>query len=190
MMRLAIKPVLTGLVVLVALLIAAIPPAILADDQARVLGIVLVTLVLWATGIVPGYLASLIFFSVLLIFGLAGPELVFIGFESAAIWLIVSGFVTITGLFSTTPGVPAVLTPMAGDLAAQSGLSLHAVLMSQVVGFSTVIFPYQVGPLVVAMQLSGERLGHLLKITIPLALVTLVLLLPLDFLWWKLLALL
>lgn len=463
MMRLAVKPVLTGLTILAALLIAVMPPAILSGDQARVLGIVLVTLVLWATGIVPGYLASLIFFSVLLIFGMAGPELVFIGFESTAIWLIVSGFVigaaisvsglgdrlarglaplltgsyprlisglmavsvllsfvmpssvgravvmvpvgmaladqmgfrrgsrgrigiaavlalgtnmpgfsilpsnipnmvlsgaaetihgasfgytdylllhfpvlgllkaaimvllvlwvfpdrpaqplptheatqngisvspgtrlrvaaillatlalwmtdslhgvnaawiglaasvllllprigvvtpqsfkasvdfgmllfvagalalgalvnssglgallgqglftilplapgadalnfasltlmsTITGLFTTVPGVPAVLTPLAADLAAQSGLSLHAVLMSQVVGFSTVIFPYQVAPLVVAMQLSGERLGHLLKITIPLALITLVLLLPLDYLWWKLLGVL
>ena len=463
MIRLAVKPFLTAVIVLVALVIAALPPAMLEAEQAQILGIVLVTLVLWATGIVPGYLASLIFFAVLLIFGLAGPELVFIGFESAAIWLIVSGFVigaaisvsglgdklarglgplltgsyprliaglmavsvllsflmpssvgravvmvpvgmaladqmgfrrgsrgrigiasvvalgtnmpgfsilpsnipnmvlsgaaetihnasfgymdylllhfpvlgllkaavivllvlwvfpdtparplpvheaaangkpvspgarlrvavillatlglwmtdslhgvnaawiglaaavllllprigvvtpqgfkssvdfgmllfvsgalalgalvnssglgallgqglvailplapgaealnyaslalmsTITGLFTTVPGVPAVLTPMAADLAAQSGLSLHAVLMSQVVGFSTVIFPYQVGPLVVAMQLSGERLGQLLKITIPLALITLVLLLPLDYLWWKLLGVL
>ena len=38
-----------------------------------------------------------------------------------------------------------------------------------------------------AMQLSGERLGHLLKITLPLALTTFVVLLPLDYLWWKLL---
>ena len=46
------------------------------------------------------------------------------------------------------------------------------VLMTQVIGFSTVIFPYQVGPLVVAMQMSGEKLGHLLRITLPLALIT------------------
>ena len=76
---------------------------------------------------------------------------------------------------------------MAGDLAAQTGFSLNTVLMTQVIGFSTVIFPYQVGPLVVAMQLSGEKLGHLLKITLPLALLTFVLVVPLDFLWWRLL---
>ena len=93
----------------------------------------------------------------------------------------------LTGLVTTIPGVPTVLTTMAPDLATASGYSLPAVLMTQVVGFSTVIFPYQVGPLVVAMQLSGEKLGHLLKITLPLALLTLVLVMPLDYLWWRLL---
>ncbi|MFT3850936.1 MAG: SLC13 family permease [Propionivibrio sp.] len=94
---------------------------------------------------------------------------------------------TLTGLVTTIPGVPTVLTPMAPELAAASGFSLAAVLMTQVIGFSTVIFPYQVGPLIVAMQLSGEKLGHLLKITLPLALLTFLLALPLDYLWWRLL---
>ena len=94
---------------------------------------------------------------------------------------------TLTGIVTTIPGVPTVLTPMAQDLAAASGFSLPAVLMTQVIGFSTVLFPYQVGPLIVAMQLSGERLGHLLLITLPLALLTFLLLLPLDYLWWRML---
>lgn len=93
----------------------------------------------------------------------------------------------LTGLVTTIPGVPTVLTPMAPALAAASGFSLKAVLMTQVIGFSTVIFPYQVGPLIVAMQLSGEKLGHLLRITIPLALLTFILVLPIDYLWWRLL---
>lgn len=93
----------------------------------------------------------------------------------------------LTGLVTTIPGVPTVLTPMAPELAAASGFSLKAVLMTQVIGFSTVIFPYQIGPLLVAMQLSGEKLGHLLKITLPLTVLTLVLILPLDYLWWRLL---
>jgi hypothetical protein len=48
------------------------------------------------------------------------------------------------------------------------------------------MLPYQVGPLVVAMQLSGERLDRLVRATVPLAVVTLVALVPLDFLWWRL----
>lgn len=94
---------------------------------------------------------------------------------------------TLTGLVATIPGVPTVLTPMAGDFAQITGFSLPAVIMTQVIGFSTVIFPYQVGPLVVAMQLSKEPLSKLLKITLPLTAITVVLLMPLDFLWWQLL---
>lgn len=91
----------------------------------------------------------------------------------------------VTGMFTTVPSAPAVLTPMTNDLAALTGYGAVTVLMTQVVGFSTVLFPYQVGPLVVAMQLSGEKLDHLVKVTVPLALITLVALVPIDFLWWK-----
>jgi len=91
----------------------------------------------------------------------------------------------VTGMFTTVPSAPAVLTPMTNGLAALTGYGAMTVLMTQVVGFSTVLFPYQVGPLVVAMQLSGERLDHLVKVTVPLALITLVALVPIDFLWWK-----
>ncbi len=93
----------------------------------------------------------------------------------------------VTGMFTTVPSAPAVLTPMTADLANLTGYGAMTVLMTQVVGFSTVLFPYQVGPLVVAMQLSGEKLDHLVKVTVPLALITLVVLVPIDFLWWKLL---
>lgn len=94
---------------------------------------------------------------------------------------------TLTGLVTTIPGVPTVLTPMAPELSNASGFSLQAVLMSQVIGFSTVIFPYQVGPLILAMQLSGEKLGNLFKVTLPLAFMSFVFLVPLDYLWWLLL---
>jgi di/tricarboxylate transporter len=93
----------------------------------------------------------------------------------------------LTGVLTTVPSVPSVLTPMAQDLAAASGFSLQAVLMTQVVGFSTVLLPYQVAPLVVAMGLSGEKLGHLGRVLLRLALVTVLVLLPLDYLWWRLL---
>lgn len=92
-----------------------------------------------------------------------------------------------TSVFTTVPGVPAVLTPLAPDLAARTGFSLNSVLMTQVIGFSTVIFPYQVGPLIVAMGLAGESTRPLLKVTLALFVITLLVLLPLDFLWWKLL---
>jgi len=93
----------------------------------------------------------------------------------------------LTSVVTTVPSVPSVLTPMAQDLAQASGLSLQAVLMTQVVGFSTVLLPYQVAPLVVAMGLSGERLRDLGRVLWRLAVVTVVVLLPLDYLWWRVL---
>jgi hypothetical protein len=92
---------------------------------------------------------------------------------------------TFVGLVTTIPGVPTVLSPMAADFTQLTGFSLPAVLMTQVVGFSTVIFPYQVAPLIIAMQLSKESLGSLFKVTLPLAVITLLLLMPLDYLWWQ-----
>ena len=91
---------------------------------------------------------------------------------------------TLSGLVTTIPGVPTVLSPMAADFAQLTGFTLPAVLMTQVIGFSTVIFPYQVAPLILAMQLSKEPLSSLLKITLPLAAITILLLMPLDYLWW------
>lgn len=102
-------------------------------------------------------------------------------------FISLSGMAMVTGLFTTAPSVPSVLTPLAQELADLTGFSLPAVLMTQVIGFSTVLFPYQIAPLVVAMQLSGEKLSHLLRITLPLAVITILGLLPLDYLWWRLL---
>ena len=98
-----------------------------------------------------------------------------------------SGLAMLLGMVSTMPGVPAILVPIAGDLQAASGLTMEAVLMSQVLGFSTVWFPYQVPPIIVGMQLGGVSLRDGLKATSSTALISVVVLLPLDAVWWRLL---
>lgn len=105
----------------------------------------------------------------------------FVNFASLSV--LASGM----SIFTTMAGVPAVLTPLAPDLAEATGFSLDAVLMTQVIGFSSVLFPYQVGPLIVAMGLAGESTRPLLKVTLTLFVITFLVLVPLDFLWWKLL---
>ncbi len=87
----------------------------------------------------------------------------------------------------TLPGTPAILTPMTQDFANLSGWSLQSVYMTQVIGFSTVIFPYQAPPLVLAMQLGKIPLRDFLRVLLPIAALTIVVLLPLDYLWWSLL---
>lgn len=93
---------------------------------------------------------------------------------------------TLIGTITTLPGVPAVLTPLAGEMAHSSGLPIKTVLMTQVVGFSTMLLPYQSAPLVVAMQLGQESIRAAMKLCLALAAAT-VLLLPLDYFWWHLL---
>ena len=71
----------------------------------------------------------------------ASPDNTFLSFMSLSL------ISTFTGLVTTIPGVPTVLSPMAADFAQLTGFTLPAVLMTQVIGFSTVVFPYQVAPL-------------------------------------------
>lgn len=101
----------------------------------------------------------------------------------AALALVATAINPIT----TLPGVPAVLTPLAQQMADAAGLPLKSVLMVQVLGFSTIVLPYVSAPLVVGMQLGGERLRHATRLCLWLTLPTLLLLWPLDYLWWRLL---
>lgn len=92
-----------------------------------------------------------------------------------------------TGVVTTLPGVPAVLTPFAEQLSDKSGFTLEAVLMTQVLGFSTILFPFQSAPLMVGMQIAKVPLKHAAKLCFILTPITLIVLFPLDYLWWSLL---
>jgi anion transporter len=94
---------------------------------------------------------------------------------------------SVIALLTTVTGVPAVLTPLAGGLANATGLPLETVLMSEVLGFSNPILPYESPPLVVAMQLGQEPMKQAIKLCLWLGAITLLLLFPLDYLWWRLL---
>jgi len=218
--------------------IAVTPPAPAATAphaarrQAILLGILLITVAFWATDQFHGINAAWIGLATALVlmvpqFGFLPPP-VFKGAIDFGVLLFVSGalalgavvtstglgpviakhvisvmpleegrqflnFVSlstlgiITGVFTTMAGLPAVLGPMAQDLAKATGFSIEAVMMTQVIGFSTVFFPYQISPLIVAMGLAGESTRPLLKMTLSLVVLTFLVFIPLDYLWWHLL---
>lgn len=95
------------------------------------------------------------------------------------------GLGAVTGILATAPSVPAVLPPFAQDLAAASGLPLVSVLMTFALGYSTVFLPYQVPPLVVALQLGRVPLRRAGYFVLALAGLTIVILMPLNFFWWR-----
>ena len=95
------------------------------------------------------------------------------------------GISLLTGLITTMAGVPAILTPVADNLSAATGMSLYAVIMTQVMGYATLFVPYESPPLVVAMQLGGVRVAQALRLTVTNALLFLIVLVPINFLWWR-----
>jgi di/tricarboxylate transporter len=101
--------------------------------------------------------------------------------NAAALVAIGSGI----ALLTTLPGLPSVLSPLAGDFAAATALPVATVLMLQVPSFSTVVLPYQSPPMMIAMQLGGVRARDGAKLTLALAAVTVLVLLPLDYAWWR-----
>ncbi len=100
-------------------------------------------------------------------------------------YLSVSLIATVTGLVTTLPGIPAVMTPLTGELAEVTGFSPAAILMMQMVGISSIIFPYQAPPLIVALQLAGVKVRAVFKLVLMLALASYLLFIPLNYLWWQ-----
>jgi len=91
------------------------------------------------------------------------------------------------GTFTAAPGIPIIMTPIAPALAEGSGFTLDAVLMIQALSFSTPYLVYQSAPIVVAMGMAGVRLADGTKLIALLALVTIVVIFPLDYFWWQML---
>ena len=92
---------------------------------------------------------------------------------------------TATGFFVTNVAQPALLAPLASHFAEAAGWPLKAALMAIVLGFTTAVFPYQVPPMLVGVQIAGLTLRRVLRITVPVAVLSLTVLLPINYFWWR-----
>ena len=97
----------------------------------------------------------------------------------------VTGLSMVLSHFTTAPAAPAVLAPLAGAFAAETGWPIETVAMVQVIGIATPILPYQAPPLIVAMALAQIPVGALLRVCAALAVVVAVVGLPITYLWWS-----
>lgn len=86
----------------------------------------------------------------------------------------------------TSNGVPALFTPLAQSLSEITSLPLMTVLMTQVIGYSTPFLPYQAPPLVIAMALGKVPARDGIRVCTLLALVTYLVLVPINYLWFVL----
>lgn len=90
----------------------------------------------------------------------------------------------------TANGVPAIFTPLANQLVGATGFSLIGLLMIQVIGYSTPLLPYQASPIAVAMGMAQVTARQGIKLCLAVALLSYLILLPLDYLWFTQLGLL
>jgi anion transporter len=89
------------------------------------------------------------------------------------------------GLLLTNPAQPAVMTALSGPFADAAGWPLNAAVMTIAVGFNVMLLPYQVPPIVVGMHAAAVPVRTALRLTTPLAALGIVVFLPLDYLWWR-----
>jgi di/tricarboxylate transporter len=105
--------------------------------------------------------------------------------HDAANFAILALLSTATGAIVTNVAQPALMAPLASHFAEAAGWPLKAALMTIVLGFTTAIFPFQVPPMLVGVQVAGLKLRRVLRMTVPLALVSLLVLLPINYCWWR-----
>jgi di/tricarboxylate transporter len=105
--------------------------------------------------------------------------------DNAANFATIVGASIATSVLGTAPTVPAVWTPLAEGLSVATGIPLKSVVMMQVLAFSTLILPYQVPPAVVGLALGKVPLRQGIISVFCVAMITLFILLPLDYLWWE-----
>lgn len=102
-------------------------------------------------------------------------------------FLALTGITTALNFIMTANGVPALFTTLAQSFSDATGFPLLSVIMIQVLGYSTPLLPYQASPIVVAMALGKVPARAGMLFCLALAVVTYLILLPLDYAWFSVL---
>ncbi len=84
-----------------------------------------------------------------------------------------------------TAAIAAILTPVVLDIAANTGLGALPAALSVAVAASAVCVPYQAAPFVMAYSFRYVGMGQFIRMMTLVAIATLLLLLPLNLLYWR-----
>jgi len=91
----------------------------------------------------------------------------------------------VVGWAVTVPGAPAIMTSFAATIAEATGWPLKTVVLAQPITWAMSLFPYQLPPIVLIIALGGVRIGQAVRVLAAMALITCVVMLPLQYLWWR-----
>ena len=104
--------------------------------------------------------------------------------------LLSAGGITYTASWdtalTTNPAQPAVMAPLAEGFAHATGWPLTTALMTIGIGFTTFLLPYQVPPAMVGLQVGKLRAAAMIRLILPVMVFSVVVILPLQYLWWRL----
>ena len=95
------------------------------------------------------------------------------------------GIGSLLSLLANPAGTAAVLTPLAGDIARATGWPPETAMLVQVTSFMVVLLPYQVAPIMTAMLLGNVRYGRMVRLCLAFTAIYVVVITPLNFLWWR-----
>ena len=99
---------------------------------------------------------------------------------------LLTGIASAMGLLATHGGMAALLPSLAQDLARLSGLPIDIVVGTIVMGYSMLLLPYQVPPTVVGFQMANVPHRAAAVSVLWIGLVTSLVAVPSQFLWWRL----
>ena len=100
-------------------------------------------------------------------------------------FLLLAFAATAACMITTNAAQPGLLAPIAQQIAEATGWPLTSALLTAALGFSNVLMPSAVPPLVVGMQIAGIGLRDGARYTLTLAILSLAVLMPLNYLWWR-----
>jgi hypothetical protein len=90
-------------------------------------------------------------------------------------------------MLATVVGCIAIINPVIGSAEAATGLPIKIGLVAELTGLQMIFFPYQTVPIMVGLVMGKVQARSVLRLMVPLALISLLVVLSLQILWLKLL---
>ncbi len=135
--------VLTAAVVIAAAVIFFMPvPAGVAPNTMHAGALMLLVMGLWAIGSLPEYLVALLFFVLAILLKIASPAVIFSGFASGTLWLVLGGLIIAEAVRATGLGERIARTVLGERTLTYPQLMFAAVAVSVVLSF---LMPATVG---------------------------------------------
>ena len=135
------------------------PPAGVSVNVMHTGGLLVLVMGLWATGALPESLTALIFFALAVLLGVAKPEVIFSGFTSGTLWLVLGGLVIAEAMRMTGLGERVARAALGTRVWTYPQLVAAVVLVAIVLAF---LMPATVGRMIsstVRRMISGVMTG-------------------------------